>query len=210
MKVLRIRRALCAFVALTAVGWLACDGGSGPAATGAAPASPNDRFAFVRSQESIVRLDTRTGETWRMPVDGDGGWRRFGGPRDEAGAPARLGRYLMTRTSASAGRAQRGASAQVRLILLDRETGRTWLAIDTPEAQWALVVDGLDDEVDLVDRTPPGAAAETQQAVSESNAALHGSGPTTCRGPRPTSSRSGAGTSPGTRTPTSGAAASCP
>jgi hypothetical protein len=144
MKAHRIRRALLAASA-GVLWWLApvaCGQGGGDGSPAPSTGSINERFRFVKGRENITRIDTSSGETWRMPITGDGGWVAFGEARTDDGLPKRIGRYSVTPMSATVGRPKRGAAPQIRLLLVDSDSGRSWLALDTPQAQWALVGEG--------------------------------------------------------------------
>jgi hypothetical protein len=98
-------------------------------------------YKIVGSEDSIVRLDTRNGEVWRTPISGDGGWQPFAEGRSDSGLPERIGRYTLLRRQAPGGQQSRGAKRATQFVLLDGDTGRTWLASGGEKAVWALIAD---------------------------------------------------------------------
>jgi hypothetical protein len=137
-------------------GLLACDGSSGE---GAATASELQRFNFIRTRENIVRLDTATGQSWIVALNGDGGWQAYGQPPAPDGHPDGNGRYSVN-TLGKGG--QRSEKTTQSLLLMDRTSGRGWIAPATPGAHW-LMISGSAASVSPASSSRPASATKAQQ-----------------------------------------------
>ena len=121
-----------------AVSWLgALPGGLG--GVGSAAAEEGHRFTVLRASKLLIRIDSRTGQVWITPSDGDGGWKRVGAAVTEGGSEEN-GRYQVRVLGPQrSSTVTIGPSAQQppELIRMDVLTGRAWLADARSGAVWS-------------------------------------------------------------------------
>jgi hypothetical protein len=122
-------------VSAASSGLIACDTGGEDGETGTTASEP-ERFNFVRTRESIVRLDTATGQVWLVAMNGDGGWQSYGQPPAADGRPDNNGRYAVNTVGRSGSRSEKAGQS---LLLMDRASGRAWLAPAAPGAHWLMI-----------------------------------------------------------------------
>jgi hypothetical protein len=139
-------------VSAASSGLIACDTGGEDGETGTTASEP-ERFNFVRTRESIVRLDTATGQVWLVAMNGDGGWQSYGQPPAADGRADKNGRYAVNTVGRSGSRSEKASQS---LLLMDRASGRAWLAPAAPGAHW-LMISGA---------TPSGSTAPASRAAS--------------------------------------------
>lgn len=120
---------------------LGCDrSGGGAGDDPAAAASPTrDRFtlrtvSLRRDPPLLLRIDTATGQVWRMGLMDEGRWLPLIEGPDGVPSPgaSRSGRYAVR---AAGGRGRGGPT----LLRTDRVTGRVWRKGSTNQGPWVLI-----------------------------------------------------------------------
>ena len=127
--------ALLGLVVTIAVSLVACDGSRGGAAGGSA--EPGPRYRFTRTAQSLVRLDSASGQVWLAALSGDGGWAALGAAPSPGSVKNHDGRYTINSIPGRRRPGIRQASAQI--LRSDRATGRTWMAEERADAEWVLI-----------------------------------------------------------------------
>jgi len=100
------------------------DGGAG---------TNEENFKFIRSREHLFRVDTTSGQVWRTPITGDGGWQLHGSAPAPDG-PATAGRYQINNLGQRPGTI--GPRSSLGLLRTDSVAGRAWLASEDSGAEW--------------------------------------------------------------------------
>jgi hypothetical protein len=163
-------------VSAASSGLIACDAGGGDGET-VTTASEPERFNFVRTRESIVRLDTATGQVWLVALNGDGGWQSYGQPPAADGRPDKNGRYAVNTVGRSGSRSEKASQS---LLLMDRASGRAWLAPAAPGAHW-LMISGATASGSTA---PASRAASATKAPQTPGTAKTQAAPTAASGPK--------------------------
>jgi hypothetical protein len=119
-------------VALTA----ACSQGAHePQPGGGGEGEPN--FVFLRWAGGLARMDSRTGELWTTPTNGDGGWQARGGPPGLAGEPAAPGRFGIRRIAPQRNAMRLGQQhSEPVLLRIDQALGRAWILESVDATSW--------------------------------------------------------------------------
>lgn len=121
-----------------------------------------ENFEFVRSKLGIVRLDSRNGQAWGVPLNGDGGWEAIGGPVDIGSDPPTRGRFSVLAIAQRPNTINIGGEPAI-MLRVDRQTGDSWLLESTASKSWTPIVErdaGPAASSSAVPAQPTAAAAE--------------------------------------------------
>lgn len=100
--------------------------------------SQNHEFEFARSTKYLIRVATRTGQVWRVPISGDGGWQPTGDAPESDGKVETPGRYRVNYVPPGRGPGGRRVG---QLLRMDLEGGRVWVMDSEGDTDWMLIRD---------------------------------------------------------------------
>ena len=163
---------VASFLFTTLGGLGGCRESGNGAAYSAAGAPPKGEYAFIRAQKNLVRTESRTGRTWIVALNGDGGWRAVGGPApDPVGREAYPGRYRVSfipPMKSGLTPDSRSNTPTGLLLRLDEASGRTWVMDVGGETDWLVFegdspspVEAEEDPVPLPEATPEKSVSPT-------------------------------------------------